>query len=77
MSTESVRNNNNNSTSSPNGSGAVPSNGPLVKLRVRINPGDHNLAIAVDANGTVQTLKQVVVREVEEVIISLLCCLLI
>jgi len=79
MSTESVRSNksNNNPTglhdsgATTNSAGSSANNGPVAKLRVRINPGDHNLNIVVDLGGTVQTLKQVLVREVEEKIPSI------
>jgi hypothetical protein len=47
--------------------------GAGVKLRVRINPGDHNLTVIVDGNGTVSTLKQVIVRDVQEVCLFVIC----
>jgi hypothetical protein len=33
-----------------------------------LGPGDHNLAVVVDLNGTIGQLKQLLVKEMEEVI---------
>lgn len=45
--------------------------GVSVKLRMRINPGDHNLAVAIDNNATIEHLKLMVVKEVNERIPSI------
>lgn len=41
--------------------------GPTMKVRVRINPGDHNLTVSAELNGTILNLKQLLVKEAEEV----------
>lgn len=45
---------------------AVFVDGPTMKLRVRINPGDHNLTIMAPLNGTILNLKQMISKEAEE-----------
>lgn len=40
--------------------------GPTMKVRVRINPGDHNLTVSAELNGTILNLKQLLVKEAEE-----------
>jgi len=42
---------------------AVPGSGTTIKLRVRINPGDHNLTVFIDPIFNLLQLKQQIVRE--------------
>ena len=45
----------------------VSTGGPSIKLRVRVNPGDHNMKITAELSSTVLHLKQIIQHQIIQV----------